>query len=213
MTSGRISLRSSLSLWERVRVRALRQGFLPPHPFPLPLGRGRFWGTMVTVFVFVWLGGARLAEAGPGEAGHEHHHGHDHGATDPHAAQMQILLKRVPAKAQKAKNPVKDTPDGRVKAIETYAKHCAVCHGDSGKGNGPAAAGLPVKPADFTDAAHQKFYSEGTMYWIVTNGWKESGMPGFAKTIPRDDRWRLVRHVLSFSHEPSPSDRREGVHQ
>ncbi len=151
------------------------------------------------------------AHAGPGQAGHEH----DHGAMlgEGHDAQMKALLKKVPAKAQKAKNPVKDTPEGQARAKELYGKNCAVCHGESGKGDGPAAAGLPTKPADFTDAAHQKFYSEGTMYWIVTNGWKESGMPGFAKTIPRDDRWRLVRHVLSFSHEPSPSDRREGVHQ
>ncbi|MEK6814970.1 MAG: c-type cytochrome [Nitrospirota bacterium] len=141
-----------------------------------------------------------FALAGPGAAGHEHHH--DHGATDAHAAQMQTLLKRVPVKAQKAKNPVKDTPEGQAKAKELYAKNCAVCHGEGGKGDGPAAAGLPTKPADFTDAEHQKFYTEGTMYWVVTNGWKESGMPGFAKTIPRDDRWRLVRHILSFFQPP-----------
>jgi mono/diheme cytochrome c family protein len=115
---------------------------------------------------------------------------------------MQTLLKRVPVKAQKAKNPVKDTPEGQAKAKELYAKNCAVCHGEGGKGDGPAAAGLPTKPADFTDAEHQKFYTEGTMYWVVTNGWKESGMPGFAKTIPRDDRWRLVRHILSFFQPP-----------
>ena len=111
-----------------------------------------------------------FALAGPGAAGHEHHH--DHGATDAHAAQMQTLLKRVPVKAQKAKNPVKDTPEGQAKAKELYAKNCAVCHGEGGKGDGPAAAGLPTKPADFTDAEHQKFYTEGTMYWVVTNGWK-----------------------------------------
>lgn len=164
--------------------------------------------------VGVWVLPASVL-AGPGQAGHAHDQRDDHGAMhgEEHGAQMKALFKKIPPKAQKAKNPVKDTPEGQAKAKELYGKHCAVCHGEGGKGDGPAAAGLPVKPADFTDADHQKLYSEGTMYWVVTNGWKESSMPGFAKTIPRDDRWRLVRHVLSFSQEPSPSDRHEGAHQ
>ena len=34
-----------------------------------------------------------------------------------------------------------------------YKQYCASCHGPDGKGNGPAAAALPVKPADHTNAA------------------------------------------------------------
>ena len=163
---------------------------------------GWFSGVAVAVVLLVF---PNVVLAGPGAAGHEHHH--DHGAMhgDTHDAQMKALLAKIPAKAQKAKNPVKDTPEGQARAKELYGKHCAVCHGEGGKGDGPASAGLPVKPADFTDAEHQKFYTEGTMYWIVTNGWKESGMPGFAKTIPRDGRWRLVRHVEGFSTGRRPS--------
>ncbi|MFZ5476200.1 MAG: c-type cytochrome [Myxococcota bacterium] len=33
----------------------------------------------------------------------------------------------------------------------TFAATCAACHGPAGKGDGPAAAGLPVKPANFAD--------------------------------------------------------------
>ncbi|MBI1864786.1 MAG: cytochrome c [Nitrospirae bacterium] len=160
--------------------------------------------SFVSAVVLAFLVVVPSALAGPGQAGHEHDHGAMHG--EGHDAQMKALLKKVPAKAQKAKNPVRDTPEGQAKAKELYAKSCAVCHGEGGKGDGPAAAGLPVKPADFTDAEHQKIYTEGTMYWIVTNGWKESGMPGFAKTIPRDDRWRLVRHVLGFSAGAPPAE-------
>ncbi len=35
----------------------------------------------------------------------------------------------------------------------TYAATCAVCHGTTGAGDGLAGAGLPVKPANFSDAA------------------------------------------------------------
>jgi len=31
-----------------------------------------------------------------------------------------------------------------------YESYCAVCHGTDGKGNGPAAKGLPTPPVDLT---------------------------------------------------------------
>lgn len=33
---------------------------------------------------------------------------------------------------------------------DVFKQYCAVCHGASGKGDGPAAAALKVKPADLT---------------------------------------------------------------
>lgn len=33
---------------------------------------------------------------------------------------------------------------------EDFASYCAACHGSSGRGDGPAAAGLDRKPADLT---------------------------------------------------------------
>jgi mono/diheme cytochrome c family protein len=31
-----------------------------------------------------------------------------------------------------------------------FAENCVSCHGEGGKGDGPAVAGLPVKPTDLT---------------------------------------------------------------
>ncbi|MFN3642106.1 MAG: c-type cytochrome [Gemmobacter sp.] len=44
----------------------------------------------------------------------------------------------------------------RVAAVsgkDLYATYCAGCHGDSGRGDGPAAAGLAARPADLTRLA------------------------------------------------------------
>ena len=41
-----------------------------------------------------------------------------------------------------------------------YATYCAVCHGDKGKGDGPAALGLSISPGDLTTITksnHGKF--------------------------------------------------------
>ncbi len=43
------------------------------------------------------------------------------------------------------------TPDGR----DVYERHCAVCHGVSGDGNGEAAVRLGTKPADLTSGQYK----------------------------------------------------------
>jgi mono/diheme cytochrome c family protein len=37
-----------------------------------------------------------------------------------------------------------------VKGPDLYRAHCAACHGSDGKGSGPVASALQVKPADLT---------------------------------------------------------------
>jgi mono/diheme cytochrome c family protein len=38
---------------------------------------------------------------------------------------------------------------------ETYKEYCAVCHGKTGKGDGPAASALKVRPPDLTVLARR----------------------------------------------------------
>ena len=43
-------------------------------------------------------------------------------------------------------------PSGDVAAgLEVHKKHCLRCHGESGKGDGPATKLMKVKPTDWTD--------------------------------------------------------------
>jgi len=42
------------------------------------------------------------------------------------------------------------TPQEAPTGAEDFATFCAACHGTSGRGDGPAAAGLDRKPADLT---------------------------------------------------------------
>lgn len=40
-----------------------------------------------------------------------------------------------------------------IAGVDTFKTYCAVCHGDQGKGNGPAASALKKAPADLTGIA------------------------------------------------------------
>jgi mono/diheme cytochrome c family protein len=51
-------------------------------------------------------------------------------------------------KPQIQKAPLKST--SAASGTEMFSAYCAVCHGPSGRGNGPAAAALKKQPADLT---------------------------------------------------------------
>jgi mono/diheme cytochrome c family protein len=55
--------------------------------------------------------------------------------------------------AQEKKTEVKHTPASPTSAasgMQMFKSYCASCHGESGKGDGPAAAALKSQPADLT---------------------------------------------------------------
>lgn len=96
----------------------------------------------------------------------------------------------APPEAKKLKNPVKGI-GGAKKAVEI---NCASCHGASGKGDGPAAAALPTKPADWTSARVAK-ETDGELFWKITNG--RGAMPPW-KHLPEKDRWEIVNYIRTL---------------
>ena len=66
---------------------------------------------------------------------------------------------------------------------DLYQTNCASCHGKSGKGDGPAAAGLPSAPSDLTDTHHATFYSERARLEIIRRGIEGTPMAGWVDTL------------------------------
>ena len=58
-----------------------------------------------------------------------------------------------------------------------YAAKCQICHGANGRGDGPAAAALNPKPADFTNPTFWKNNPEEKIRRMVTYG--KGVMPAF----------------------------------
>lgn len=81
---------------------------------------------------------------------------------------------------------------------ELFAEHCATCHGAGGLGDGALAAKLPKPPANLSEP-HTALHTAGDMYWWLTHGIPESGMPGFGAVLSEEDRWDLINFLRSFS--------------
>jgi copper resistance protein D len=75
-----------------------------------------------------------------------------------------------------------------------YGASCALCHGASGEGDGPAAATSPVRPANLT-GAHLFAQTPGDLFWWVSIGRANGAMPGFAPVMTARQRWDVINFI------------------
>lgn len=94
---------------------------------------------------------------------------------------------------------------------EIFAARCAVCHGQSGKGDGPGASSLPVKPADLSSPPMVAEMPASYWFWRVSEGglvepFKAQGstMPAWKGELSPRERWAVIAyaHTLSGHHGP-----------
>ncbi len=92
-----------------------------------------------------------------------------------------------------------------------FMQNCAVCHGQGGQGNGPAAAGLAHKPADLTNHFHTApGQGDDYLFWRISEGGQvspfkemQSAMPPF-KRLSEEDRWAILTFVHQRFHGGFP---------
>lgn len=68
--------------------------------------------------------------------------------------------------------------DVRSQADDIFSTRCAACHGDQGRGNGPAAANLKAKPIDFHSRKWQKSVTNDSIAHAIIYGGKSVGLSG-----------------------------------
>ena len=92
---------------------------------------------------------------------------------------------------------------GPQSAEALYKQYCASCHGADGKGNGPGAAALPVKPADHTSPAVMSKISDAELFKAIKEGGQAVGkspaMPPWGGTLKDEQIGALVAHVRGLA--------------
>ncbi len=102
----------------------------------------------------------------------------------------------TPKLAQNVKNPIAPSASALADGKALYATNCSPCHGDKGKGNGPAAQALTPKPADHTSATVQN-ESDGSLFWKLTEG--RSPMPSYKAALSDKQRWELIGYIRTLA--------------
>ena len=103
----------------------------------------------------------------------------------------------IPAAAREAKNPVASTPEVFSESMAHFADHCASCHANDGSGETAMGRGLYPKPPDMRQSETQNL-SDGELYYIIHNGVRFTGMPGFGEDTSNTqdlDSWKLVHFI------------------
>jgi mono/diheme cytochrome c family protein len=83
-------------------------------------------------------------------------------------------------------------PDG----AKLYAERCSGCHGNSGNGDGPAAAALVPRPKNFHELGAK---SVDELRAVVKKGKVGTMMPPFDGVLSDAEIDAVTRHVLTFT--------------
>ncbi|MFO7812325.1 MAG: c-type cytochrome [Pelovirga sp.] len=161
-----------------------------------------------TLMIFVTISTvAGFLLAGQTLWGHGDEKHPDNNQQTSHMQAMYALKDKIPQEYRiMERTPIVPNQESITSGKALYQQQCAQCHGDDGRGNGPAANGLEPPPANFLDLEHSSIYGPGEKYWIIGNGSGETGMPAFQDIDPVD-RWHLVNYIFNLQ---TSADKKDG---
>lgn len=80
---------------------------------------------------------------------------------------------------------------------QLFRRECAACHGTTGYDLTDTGRWMYPRAADLTSLDSQS-YSDQEVFWIVKNGVRLSGMPGFGKIESDEHIWDLVLYFRTL---------------
>ena len=86
--------------------------------------------------------------------------------------------------------------DDLEKGRSIYVARCQSCHGETGRGDGPAAKALPKAPKDFSTAEYWSSTKEAQVRMYITEGKPGTIMRGFP--MPEEQLVTLVAYMQSL---------------
>jgi mono/diheme cytochrome c family protein len=103
------------------------------------------------------------------------------------------------------------SPELAGRGQDLFRQNCVPCHGDSGRGDGPAAATMSPRPRDLSGAAGWKNgYDLPGIFRTLTGGIPGTSMAPF-DFLSKRDRMALAHHVQTLGSFPHGEGSREAV--
>jgi mono/diheme cytochrome c family protein len=99
----------------------------------------------------------------------------------------------VPQDAALKPNPLARKPEAAAGGRKLFLRNCTECHG-------PDGSGLVKKHAADLQLPVVQSQSEGALFWKITHGNPDRGMPSFSK-LPEPQRWQIVLFIRTLKPE------------
>jgi mono/diheme cytochrome c family protein len=102
----------------------------------------------------------------------------------------------TPPRYKGLNNPVSASPETIAAGREHFADHCSTCHANDGSGNTEMGRNFYPKAPDMRLPRTQQL-SDGELFYIIENGVRLTGMPGWSTGTPEGERssWQLVHFI------------------
>jgi mono/diheme cytochrome c family protein len=120
-------------------------------------------------------------------------------ATSPHSKLVESVLFAAEDRSVEVRAGRLTPPEAALKAsgregFQEFDTHlCAMCHGAPGVAATEIGKGLYPSAPELSKAAADMSMAE--VYWIVSNGIKDTGMPAFKGSVPEKDLWLIASFV------------------
>ncbi|MGZ4819574.1 MAG: c-type cytochrome [Terriglobales bacterium] len=118
-------------------------------------------------------------------------------ASAPGSAEARLVaeVKKETIGGKNLANPLPDTAETQQTGAEHFQHHCQICHGLDGHNSGvPFAAQMSPPVADLGDKSVQS-YSDGQLKWIIQNGIRFTGMPGWSGILDENEQWAIIHYI------------------
>ncbi|HMN67254.1 MAG TPA: cytochrome c [Bdellovibrionales bacterium] len=119
----------------------------------------------------------------------------------------QTLAEGAPAAVDVSQiaKPWEDNPDMVEHGKKSFAANCAVCHGDTGMGDGAAGKALNPPPRDLVAGKWTHGGGSADLFTTIEKGIAGTSMASFAH-LPATDRWALVQFIHSITKNRPKDD-------
>ncbi|CAG0976939.1 MAG: cytochrome c [Bacteroidetes bacterium] len=102
---------------------------------------------------------------------------------------------KAPESADKVANSIPADQASINAGKHLFNKLCWTCHGQTGKGDGPASNNLNPKPADFSTVEFNE-QTDGAIFWKISEG--RGAMASYKTSLSIKQRWQLVNYLRTL---------------
>lgn len=99
--------------------------------------------------------------------------------------------------------PIPPSEDNLLAGARIYREQCVECHGLPGGTPSAASKGMYPPPPQFFDQKVMGNEPVGQDYWIVANGIRLTGMPGYRQSMNDQQLWQVAQFLSHRSVLPA----------